>query len=768
MKYTLLSGMALGSFVLTAAFVSEAAAQQRTVADQMADIFTRPAGGSLMGDPPPPAISVFKGCEDEGAQRRASGSITSDPRRRMEEAGRSAGGNNAGRRFAPVGNSSPVVAGSKEQDCALRIDGIWVDRNGDPAFNNRFNPAGWAGSANDPEIRSLTHGVYTRPRYLIVEKTRNQNARLVVRRPILGGGSVTFVSSDNSSLTQLLKRGGKAKSYKATKYYGAFGRDLSVRVLSNGVTVLEMGGRQFIRPRPELSLARRAAQPAMEDTFNRGDTIQFLDVVAKGFDVTRQNPNKFAENGKSRVFVEQTGTNYYTKDRKLVPIDMRLDLDTAQGAIQFSSLMSTATEIQSAYASSFGTSVKVGVSGTAGREDQTAGVNLEASVGFGSSFSNSQYSLLSKSKSVSQALGFSRQKQFALIRDHAQSELDGFFRDDVIRAVETGDFRYLIDTYGTHYSYATTYGSRAQLRSTATATGYRNLVGNSSSESSSKSANLLIAEGSSEENTSSEIKSGFERKTQYGEAIFSAVGGNGSWNEQGYSSGATPYPILTHMRPLSELLNPMNFPKRPGVFRQGRKAFQQAIDNYLISAARLLETRSLLPEIIPTQKWTMRALSLDCYSSGSGEGNRPVIQLQGSMRLGLRYGRESSRVVFNVTSKKGYRRIFCDGTQHKATDQTPYVIEGTAQEIAQATWRVRTNFSEVDFGSPIKALRTYAQGGAAQALWPDKIYEGQEGWFSMPNESELNSAGKVVRTYPVPIGAGQPDLRLRVEFARVK
>ncbi|MEO0464626.1 MAG: MAC/perforin domain-containing protein [Pseudomonadota bacterium] len=764
LHYRFVTSVALGSLVLGATIVSEAAAQQRTVDEQMADIFTRPSGGNLMGGPPPLAISVFKGCENDNAATGTRGTQAVSPRTRIEEASGSGGASSSGRTFAPVGGSSPVVASpnAQEEDCALRIDGLWVDRIGEAAFDTNFDPGGWVGS----QVSELAHGVYTRPRYLMIDKTNNQNAQLVVRQPMLSGRSVTYASNDSARLIDTLKTGRARKQYRAARPSRGFDRNLTVRVLSNGVTVLEMGRRQYVRPRPELSLAERAAQTPMQDAFNRGDTIKALDAMVKGFDVIKQNPNAFDQNDKNRVFVQQKGTNYYTQDQKLVPIDMKLDLINTQGAIQFSNLMSTATEIQSAYASSYGKSTKVGISGTAGRKDQTAGVNLEASVGFGSSFSNSQYSLLSSNNSVSQAVGFSKQKQFALIRDHAQSELDGFFRDDVISAVESGDFSRLIDTYGTHYSYATTYGSRAQLRSTATETGYRNLVGESSSESSSKGANALIVEASTDENKSSQIGTGIERRTQYGSAVFTAVGGNGSWNEQGYSSGATPYPILTDMRPLSELLNPMNFPNRPDVFGQGKRAFERAIERTLIGAARRLETRSLLPEIIPKQRWTLRALSLNCDASGSGEGNLPVIQLKGSMRLDLQYaGRNQSRVVFNVTSKKGYRKITCDGRNHTATDATKYTIEGTADEIGLARWRVRANLDELDSGSPIRAFRVYAQGGLADAAHPDKIFQGSSAWTQFPT---LNSPRRRVWEFRTPQSSKQPDLRLRIEFERVE
>lgn len=174
-------------------------------------------------------------------------------------------------------------------------------------------------------------------------------------------------------------------------------------------------------------------------------------------------------------------------------------------------------------------------------------------------------------------------------------------------------------------------------------------------------------------------------------------------------------------------------------------------------------------EINPKQKWTMRALSLNCSSSGRDEGNLPVIQLKGQMRLDLKYrGRERSRIVFHVTSKKGYRKITCDGRNHTSTDATKYVFEGKGQELLTAQYRIRTNFDEVDFGSPIRALRTYAQGGLAQALWPDKIFQGSSSWSKIPEPNDLRGKKRLVRQYSVPRDRGEPNLYLRVEFERVE
>jgi hypothetical protein len=697
-----------------------------------------------------------------------------------------ANSNGTSRVFANVGAEKQTDAAMNDQadECWSRIDGLWVERGGQPTFDTGFVTDGWGEGADTPELLALTHSVYTSPDYLIIAPSTTPGRALRIYRPFLRTPPADYQSSDPRELIEALVPGAAPKTYRSGGAPEGLGDDLRVRAASNGTVVIETGGRQFVRPSPALTAAQRAAQPPMEDAFNRDATIQFVDVVTKGIDATTQNPNRLADSNKARVFATPGSTDYYTKDRKIVPIDMALDLRSDQGSVFYSSLMSSASEIQRAYSSSYGYSVQVGLGGSSesrnsssrrsgGRKSSSGKkrtMNLEASAGFGANFAQSQFSQLRRSSSVSQAIGYSRQKQFALIRDYAQSELDGFFRDAVISAVQSGNFDRLIATFGTHYPHATTFGSSGQVRHTTTRKGFERVVGSSSESNYQGGGKLLIVEANYNKSESRQSSSSYQSSTEYGTAFFDAVGGNGSWNESGFSAGQSAYPILMDMRPLDDLLNPIHFPGQPDVYTRGRASLADAIDEYMAEAGRRMDRGSLRPEIVPRQRWTIRALSLNCHRAGSLEGNRGVIQLKGQMRLDVKYPTTRSRIVFNVDSKKGYRRIFCDGRNHTATDATKYVLEGTAQELSQAKYAIRTNFDEVDFGSPIKALRTYEQGGLAQALWPDKIFQGTSGWFYLPKESELDSNRRLVREYGVPGGAAgkQPDLRLRVEFARVE
>ncbi len=82
-------------------------------------------------------------------------------------------------------------------------------------------------------------------------------------------------------------------------------------------------------------------------------------------------------------------------------------------------------------------------------------------------------------------------------------------------------------------------------------------------------------------------------------ATFVAVGGNGSWDQGGYSAGGTPYPILLDLRPIYELLNPMNFPGEPEVYQRVRANLQRAVVAYLEANTTPISTVSMLPEVAP-------------------------------------------------------------------------------------------------------------------------------------------------------------------------
>lgn len=714
--------LALGACTL--AFASSTILAEESQQRSLEDFLTNPVSGqgALLQPPPPSPLleSVFKGCEDDFGPPATFGS----PRERIEDT-RATGSR---RVFAGVAESTQYDMAQSDpmEDCASRIDGLWVELGSGPSFDTQFKTPGWSYEEESPESKGMTHGVYTQPSYLVIEYTDDPNRQLVVQEPFLDAGKVTFAAADSIGLEQALSNRSLAKRYRASRSVGELGNDLAVRAVSNGTVMIVLGGKRFVRPKTRLSKAERAAQSPMDDAFNREAIIQHVNVMTKGFDVTTQDPNRFGQNDKGFVFAQRTGTDYYTSERKIVPIDLHLDLLGEQDSIYFSSLLSSATEIQSAYASSFGVSAQVGISGSASNKSNTRSVNLEASVGYGSSFSNSQFSSLQERSSVSQAVGFTRQKQFALIRNHAQSELDVFFRDAVVSAVQNGNFDRIIRSYGTHYSYAATYGSSGQVRHTTTSEGYRELVGGSSSDSKSGSANLLIAQANASSSSARQSSSGFETSTEFGRAYFNAVGGNGSWNETGFAAGSTAYPILMDMRPLDELLNPINFPGQPAVYNQGRKRLARAIDDYLAEAGRRVSNQSLLPEIPPEeiQTWRIHSRWLRCTFAGDDtisvnprqviEAQQPggvVIkaQLRGWIKLQSIQqpaGHQQTRAVYPFHAIDGVARdVSClndknsrGNTRTMRAHNDYLLVRGTSAEIRKYVFRYRAEIAEVDGG----------------------------------------------------------------------
>ncbi|MEZ5459949.1 MAG: MAC/perforin domain-containing protein [Steroidobacteraceae bacterium] len=180
------------------------------------------------------------------------------------------------------------------------------------------------------------------------------------------------------------------------------------------------------------------------------------------------------------------------------------------------------------------------------------------------------------SRSVSKIDAYQRYKKYALVRDMAFSQLSREFFDAVMdvrdNRDENGgfDFTRLFNAFGTHYPYAVTYGAAGKLTTLMTEDSLtRNFE---SFTSDSGTASLTVNQGTVSGHIASSLRTrqGNTSTTGLGQTTFTAVGGNGSWNENGFAAGDAPYPILMDLRPISELLNPINFPRDPGIYTEMR------------------------------------------------------------------------------------------------------------------------------------------------------------------------------------------------------
>jgi hypothetical protein len=246
------------------------------------------------------------------------------------------------------------------------------------------------------------------------------------------------------------------------------------------------------------------------------------------------------------------------------------------------------------------------------------GVPVSASAGFETA--KSTMSSMTHSSSVAEAVGYSRTKKYALVVDHPYIALSDNFIDAVEDARRDLKYQALINKFGTHYPYAVTYGAAAKMTQSFSEKSYAKRVREEQSFKAEAGASVFGVGGSAHFSNMQGRETGESGSMGSEGATFVSVGGNGSWDQNGYTAGETPAPILLNLRPIYELLNPMNFPGEPEVYQTVRRNLKRAVEAYIQRNTGPLSSVSHLPEVIPAQQeievWHVYVRHARCKGSG--------------------------------------------------------------------------------------------------------------------------------------------------------
>ncbi|MEZ5459952.1 MAG: MAC/perforin domain-containing protein [Steroidobacteraceae bacterium] len=480
--------------------------------------------------------------------------------------------------------------------CWFRLDGVW--REDVPiSLDTDFVPEGW--SSAHPELVHLANGTYTTPLHVVVLPSTAADNMLQVMLAEGDARPVSYVSDDGVTLRELLENRGRTKVYSAPPRALAPGLapTLTVDVTRTGYLRLRMGRASFYRPAPGT-----VSKVSGDDPFMIGYTMENLRANRTGYDVTTQNPNRLLQNPKSEVFDFATDRGAVIDQRRVVPLGLKLVKEETQGTVFYSTNVSSEREYQQMTQSTFGNSTRIGVSGQVGggREGGASGnVSIEAGFGWGSDSAKRQFKSLQESKSVAEEVGYMRFKKLALVLDPAYAPLTDRFIDAVADAQRQRDFSELLAKFGTHYAYSITYGAAGEVRQRLTSQAFARRRAKSDASSSNERGAFIVGESSAYRSSETRSESTFRESNEFGERTFDAVGGNGSWDQNGFSAGDAHYPILADLRPLSDLLNPINFPDQPEVYGPLRREFARAIDRYMVARATLSEQSLIPPYVSP-------------------------------------------------------------------------------------------------------------------------------------------------------------------------
>ena len=573
----------------------------------------------------------------------------------------------------PGGSGTPVVEpssqrafatvgiGDADDRCWARMDGLWRSENPIVLDNGKVNESIWG--AESPALLKLANGNYTRPKYLVIVKSPSSDDAVYLAPGLMDADFVRFESRDGIPLADVMQPGGAAKTYDATAAFGC-GNRLSIRVTRrSGRVELNLGGVLFYRPVPNLSADDADRQDSMMQAFLLSQTLGFLDASRRGYDIATQDPFYLYDNPKQEIFAELGTDKVYLQDQRIIPANYFYKSDSGQGTIYRKTLITSEQSVQETAAQSFGASISIEGGGRNLTSDRA---NFKASAGFNHAKETS--TSMQNSQTRAQAVGYSRQKKYSLVLDHAYSELSGSFLDAVENARRNFRYQALIDRFGTHYPYAVTYGANARMTMDLDEDGYATRIASSSSFDANAGATFYGASG--EVNVS---------------------------EQAGYSAGEDHYPILLDLRPVSELLNPMNFPGEPEVYVTVRRNLQRAIERHLASfpGTDPISTEDWTAGIEPAappkkeqeEKWYVYVRQIWCGGVGSG---RVKTVLAGKLKITGKVsgtdpvstvktnGMETEWVYKNARKKFGY----------SSTDPGLIVLRGTRRQMNSASVEV--------------------------------------------------------------------------------
>lgn len=536
----------------------------------------------------PQPLSTFRGCEDtaktgDGAES-ADSQASSDPRRTIEaaRAPRERKEVISGRVFKSF--SLKQVATSADTgaaDCWGRLDGVWREES-EIMLDRDKDPEGWDGTSSLQ--LSIANGNFTSPAFIVVQPSEDRN-RSVRISPAFDPSSISeFVSTDGVKLSDALRIRGPVKTY-----LGPDQLKLRVDVTLSGYVRLRLGNRMYLRPKPGVTKAVAENQTPANDAFLVSFTLENMIASRRGYDVITQDPFFLMQNGKAEVLAQVDRRNYVIEERRIVPMGFTLHKIDAQGTVFRKDLSTSEQDTQRTNAHSFGANI----SGAG----EILGYGVKASAGY--DHAQTATRSMRKSSTVAQAVAIARVKQYALIVDHPYVTLSDGFIDAVEDARRYGDYQALIRRFGTHYPYATTFGAVGKMTQNFSQTSLGKSLTTEQKNSFNTSLSVSNPVGPSMAAdayySNTQGRSNGNRNVSENERNeFVAAGGNGSWNEMGFSAGQTPYPILLDLRPLHELLNPINFPDQPEVYLAVRANLARAIKHHIEEKSGGLSEESLV------------------------------------------------------------------------------------------------------------------------------------------------------------------------------
>ncbi|WP_172970273.1 MAC/perforin domain-containing protein [Erythrobacter sp. THAF29] len=592
-----------------------------------------------------------------------------------------------------IGGEEDVAALIAAGDCRFRLDGVW-QQDMVVGLDDSITPDIFEGSESDGLDARLSHATMTTPGLLLIEAS-NDGQELKIRDGLGDGTWIIARATDETPLADVFKIQGDLKYYRieggGLEQYAPDG-NITVDVNKVGYVRVRVGDTNFMRPKPNV--AQTPTTPS-DDAWMIGFNLLNLDATRKGYDLYRQDMWDLSQrHGLMDIFDAADPTEYSIVEQRTVPLGYKYITENVQGSFTSTSLLRT----ESAYQRMAGWSAGGEVSGG---QNPISGEAIHA---VGGSYTESQTVGMRSASASSIMLGLARHKTYTIVLDQPFVRLS----EDFVAAVEDvrrhGRYDEFIAKFGTHYPYAVTYGSAGM----AVREFNEETVSNWNADDNKASVNAKTAikgvgiEANGTKFEANESSNSFLAQSSY--KNFKAIGGTGSWDESGHATGSVPAPILADLRPIYELLNPLNFPGEPEVYTEVRAGLRNAIDAYLVANARA--PSDTINEM--TRSFTLKPLKISCSSTGSEKR----VELEGNLDFGVvdRKGKtltEEMHVANWAKDRGGRLKLNCakNGSANLAEYKRKSItVSGSLRELMGKNFAYQGPVKEYDWGSKDETL----------------------------------------------------------------
>jgi hypothetical protein len=319
-------------------------------------------------------------------------------------------------------------------------------------------------------------------------------------------------------------------------------------------------------------------------TFSLGDRPSLVQANFRGYNLRLMHPKNYqvdsGADGQVFRYPADSSTDYYTTDNRLiVPHGLHYRPDNAGKENGKTDIVKSSEE----YANTWSTHLGANVSGGIGPVGISASVNAK--------WGGESDSLRESNRS--RAICRTIEPRYALVLDQSRMPLSDAFQQRVIElrdrllaygALDEGSLNACIQTFGTHYPYAVTYGGMAVMEMDFNEDTVRDMQSANRSLDAEVSASFGsfsagASGGSASSNTQTTSNTTSSERTR-----FNTYGGTMS-RSGGWTLGkGEEVPIYLDLRPITDLLTPSYFAD-DWIHNEVREALRQAWLNYFARPA---------------------------------------------------------------------------------------------------------------------------------------------------------------------------------------